>query len=334
MLLKGDQLAAHLERELLPVYLVHGDDPLLVIEAADAIRLAARQRGYDERELLAVTANFNWNDLYHAAANLSLFGGRKVLDLRLPTGKPGRDGSAALQRYCSRCSPDCLLLVSTSQLDWKEEKAAWVGALANAGAMIKLFAPKLGELPAWIAGRLRRQRQSDEAEGLRFIAERVEGNLLAAHQEILKLGVLYPPGTLHIEQIRAAVLNVARYDIDGLREALLVGDVSRMIRTLDGLQQEGEAPPLVLWAMCEEARLLAQLNDGLARKQSLETLFKEARVWGARQALVKRALPRVDGLRAKAALIDAARIDRMIKGLADGDVWNEFRRLGLRIAGV
>ncbi|HNI73826.1 MAG TPA: DNA polymerase III subunit delta, partial [Accumulibacter sp.] len=121
---------------------------------------------------------------------------------------------------------------------------------------------------------------------------------------------------------------------DGLREALLVGDVSRMIRTLDGLQQEGEAPPLVLWAMCEEARLLAQLNDGLARKQSLETLFKEARVWGARQALVKRALPRVDGLRAKAALIDAARIDRMIKGLADGDVWNEFRRLGLRIAGV
>ncbi|HNI74461.1 MAG TPA: DNA polymerase III subunit delta, partial [Accumulibacter sp.] len=209
MLLKGDQLAAHLERELLPVYLVHGDDPLLVIEAADAIRLAARQRGYDERELLAVTANFNWNDLYHAAANLSLFGGRKVLDLRLPTGKPGRDGSAALQRYCSRCSPDCLLLVSTSQLDWKEEKAAWVGALANAGAMIKLFAPKLGELPAWIAGRLRRQRQSAEAEGLRFIAERVEGNLLAAHQEILKLGVLYPPGTLHIEQIRAAVLNVA-----------------------------------------------------------------------------------------------------------------------------
>ncbi|MBL8397534.1 MAG: DNA polymerase III subunit delta [Candidatus Accumulibacter sp.] len=333
MQLKGEQLAAHLERDLLPVYLVHGDDPLLVIEAADMIRLAARQHGFDERELLAVSANFNWSDLYHTAANLSLFGGRKVLDLRLPTGKPGRDGSTALQAYCARRSPDCLLLVSVFQLDWKEEKAAWVGALATAGAVIKLFAPKIGELPTWIAGRLRRQRQSADAEGLRFIAERVEGNLLAAHQEILKLGVLYPPGALRVEQIREAVLNVARYDLDGLRDALLVGDVSRMIRTLDGLQQEGEAPPLVLWAICEEARALAQINDGLARKQPLESLFKEARIWGARQALLKRALPRVDGQRAKNALIEAARIDRMIKGLADGDVWNEFRRLGLLIAG-
>lgn len=332
MQLTGERLAAHLERQLCPVYLVHGDDPLLVIEAADAIRSSARRHGYDEREVLTVIAGFNWNELYHAAGNLSLFGGRKLLDLRIPGGKPGRDGSAALQDYCTRLSPDCLLLVTVNQLDWKEEKAAWVGALAAAGAVVKLLAPKLAELPAWIAGRLRRQQQSADAEGLQFIAERVEGNLLAAHQEILKLGALYPPGPLRVEQIRAAVLNVARYDLDGLREALLAGDVPRLMRTLDGLQQEGEAPLLILWAISEEARALAQISRGLARKQPLAQLCKEARVWGNRQALIRRALSRLDDQRANAALIDAARIDRMIKGLADGDVWNEFRRLGLLIA--
>ncbi|WP_291994303.1 DNA polymerase III subunit delta [Candidatus Accumulibacter sp. ACC003] len=332
MQLKGEQLAAHLERELKPVYLVHGDEPLLVIEAADAIRAAARRRGFDEREVLAAIAGFNWHELYHAAGSMSLFGGRKLIDLRLPTGKPGRDGGAALQAYCARPSPDSLLLVTMIGADWREEKAAWVASLATAGVAVKLLAPDLAALPAWIAGRLGRQQQSADAASLRFIAERVEGNLLAAHQEILKLGVLYPPGALRLEQIREAVLNVARYDLDGLREALLAGDVARLTRTIDGLQQEGEAPPLVLWAMTEEVRALAQVNAGLERRQPLDMLLKEARVWGPRQAQLRRALQRVDGRRARAALAQAARIDRMIKGLAAGDVWNEFRRLGLNIA--
>ena len=331
MHLKGDQLAAHLERDLQPVYLVHGDEPLLIIEAADAIRAAARRRGFDEREVLTAIAGFNWNDLYHAAGNMSLFGGRTLIDLRVPTGKPGREGSAALQEYCARPSPDSLLLVTMSEVDWRDEKSAWMGALASTGAVVKLLSPALAELPAWLAGRLRRQQQSATAEGLRFIAERVEGNLLAAHQEILKLGVLYPPGALSLEQIREAVLNVARYDLDSLREAMLAGDVARLTRTLDGLQQEGEAPLLVLWAMTEEVRLLAQIGAGLARCQPLDALLKDARLWGARQGLIKRALQRVDGERAAAALVHAARIDRMIKGIAGGDVWDEFRQLGLRI---
>lgn len=331
MHLKGDQLAAHLERDLQPVYLVHGDEPLLIIEAADAIRAAARRRGFDEREVLTAIAGFNWNDLYHAAGNMSLFGGRTLIDLRVPTGKPGREGSAALQEYCARPSPDALLLVTMSEVDWRDEKSAWMGALASAGVVVKLLSPALAELPAWLAGRLRRQQQSATAEGLRFIAERVEGNLLAAHQEILKLGVLYPPGALSLEQIREAVLNVARYDLDSLREAMLAGDVARLTRTLDGLQQEGEAPLLVLWAMTEEVRLLAQIGAGLARCQPLDALLKDARLWGARQGLIKRALQRVDGERAAAALVHAARIDRMIKGIAGGDVWDEFRQLGLRI---
>ena len=332
MQLKGEQLPAHLERELKSVYVVYGDEPLLVIEAADAIRAAARRAGFDERNVLTAIAGFNWIELHHAAGNMSLFGGRTLIDLRIPTGKPGRDGSAAIQDYCANPSPDSLLLVTLPGLDWADEKAAWLKALTEAGVAVKLIPPNLAELPNWIAARLRRQKQSTEADGLRFIAERVEGNLLAAHQEILKLGLLYPAGEISLSQVQEAVLNVARYDLDGLREALLAGDVARLTRTLDGLQQEGEAPPLVLWAMTEEVRALAQVKAGQAQGQSVDMLLKDARVWGARQSLFKRALQRIDSAQANASLAHAARIDRMIKGASGGgDVWNEFLRLGLKL---
>ena len=333
MLLKGEQLAAHLDRDLKAVYVVYGDEPLLVIEAADAIRAAARRKGFDEREVLTAIAGFNWNELHLATGNMSLFGGRQLIDLRIPTGKPGREGGKAIQDYCARPSPDALLLVTLPGLDWTEEKATWLKALTEAGVAVKLIPPNLAELPAWIAGRLRRQQQKTGNDALRFIAERVEGNLLAAHQEIQKLALLYPAGELSLQQIQEAVLNVARYDLDGLREALLSGDVARLTRTLDGLQQEGEAPPLVLWAMTEEVRALAQVKAGQKQGQPVDALLKEARVWGARQSLFKRALPRVKEAAANAALEDAARIDRMIKGIGGGDVWTEFLRLGLGLAG-
>lgn len=332
MLVRGEQLVAHLARELQSVYLVYGDEPLLVIEAADAIRAGARKRGFDEREVLSAIAGFNWDELYHAGGSLSLFGARKLIDLRLPTGKPGREGSAALQDYCARPSADVLLLVTAFGVDWREEKAAWVASLAAAGVVVKLVAPGLAELPVWIAGRLARQGQRADDSSLRFIAERVEGNLLAAHQEILKLGVLYEAKELGLSEVRQAVLNVARYDLDGLREALLGGDPVRLMRTLDGLQQEGEAPLLVLWAMSEEVRALAQISSGLAARRPLDQLLKEARVWGTRQPLMRKALQRLTAQRAAAALQHAARIDKMIKGLTEGDVWNEFRRLALSVA--
>ena len=331
MQLKGEQLAAHLERELKPIYVVYGDEPLLVIEAADTIRAAARRKGFDEREVLTAISGFNWVELHHAAGNMSLFGGRTLIDLRIPTGKPGREGSAAIQDYCARPSPDSLLLVTLPGLDWSEEKATWLKALAEAGVAVKLIPPNLAELPAWIAGRLSRQQQSTDSDGQRFIAERVEGNLLAAHQEIIKLSLLFPAGALSLQQIQEAVLNVARYDLDGVRESLLAGDVARLTRTLDGLQQEGEAPPLVLWAMTEEVRALAVVKTGLKERQPLDLLLKDARVWGTRQALFKRALQRLDADRACAALAHAAEIDRMVKGIGVGDVWNEFLRLGLSL---
>lgn len=331
MQLRGEQLTAHLDRELKPVYVVYGDEPLLVIEAADAIRAAARRQGFDEREVLTALSGFNWNELHQAAGNMSLFGGRKLIDLRIPTGKPGRDGSTAIQDYCARPSPDALLLVTLPGLDWSEEKAVWLKALGDAGVAIKLIPPNLAELPAWLSARLKRQNQSADSDALRFVAERVEGNLLAAHQEILKLGLLYPAGELSLSQVQDAVLNVARYDLDGLREALLSGDAARLTRTLDGLQQEGEAPPLVLWAMTEEIRALAIVKAGQKENKALDQLLKEARVWGPRQAPFRRALQRLQADTVNTALTDAARIDRLIKGIEIGEIWNDFLRLGLRL---
>ena len=332
MLLKGEQLAAHLERELRPLYVVYGDEPLLVIEAADAIRARARQQGYSEREVLTVLPHFDWSQLLAVGGNMSLFGDRKLIDLRIPTGKPGKEGGAALQDWCRNLSPDNLLLVTLPELDWREEKAVWFTTLVNAGVAIKLNAPPLAELPGWIAGRLRRQQQSADLESLKFIAERVEGNLLAAHQEIQKLGLLYPAGALSLAQIREAVLNVARYDIDGLREALLAGDIARLSRTLDGLMHEGEAPPLVLWAMSEEIRALAILRSGLDRGRPLEQLLKEAKVWGPRQNPVKKALQRLSTATLEAALQHAGKIDRLAKGIGQGNIWEEFLRLGLSLS--
>ncbi|MER2539154.1 MAG: DNA polymerase III subunit delta [Azonexus sp.] len=331
MLLKGEQLAAHLERDLRPLYVLYGDEPLLVIEAADTIRVKARQQGYSEREVMTVLPQFDWGQLLAAGGNMSLFGDKKMIDLRIPTGKVGKEGSAALQQWCQNLSMDNLLLITLPELDWREEKAVWFSALVNAGVAIKLMAPALADLPIWIAGRLRRQKQSADQESLKFIAERVEGNLLAAHQEIQKLGLLYPPGELSTTQVREAVLNVARYDIEGLREALLAGDVARLSRTLNGLMHEGEAPPLVLWAMSEEIRALAVIRNGMDAGKPIDALLKDAKVWGPRATPIKKALQRLSTVTLETALQHAGKIDLLAKGIGRGNIWEEFLRLGLHL---
>ncbi|MBI5899286.1 MAG: DNA polymerase III subunit delta [Rhodocyclales bacterium] len=298
MQLRPEQLAAHLEKPLVPLYLLHGNEPLLVIEAADAIRTAARRQGFEEREVIVVGTSFKWDELFLAAGNMSLFGGSKLVDLRIPSGKPGREGSEALQRYVGTTGamgPGIVTLITLPELDWQAKKAAWVTALSNAGVAIECNAPPPARLPLWIAERLARQQQSAPRPALEFIAAHVEGNLLAAHQEIQKLGLLHPPGEISLAQVEAAVLNVARYDVADLREALKNRDTLRAARTLEGLKGEDAAPPLVLWALATEARALA-------------------------------AMP----VRVR-ALLHAAKIDRMIKGLARGDIWDEFLQLALRL---
>lgn len=330
MHLKADALVAHLARPLQAIYVAYGDE-LLTLEATDAIRAAARKQGFDERETLVAMTGFKWDQLRAATANLSLFGGRKLVDLRIPTGKPGIEGAAILKELAARPSTDTVLLITLPELGWQDEKAVWLGALCEAGVAIKSTAPAVAELPAWLAMRLKRQGQSASADALRFLAERTEGNLLAAQQEVLKLGLLYPAGALSLDQLRESVLSVARYDLDDLRGALLKGDLTRYARTLDGLHQEGEALPLVLWAVTEEIRTLLQIKLGQQEGKALPVLFKEARVWGPRQTQLSNAVGkfRLDTL--SAVMHQLSRIDRMIKGVGSGDPWAELLQLGVRL---
>lgn len=333
MNLHPDQLAAQLARPLAPLWVLHGNEPLLVLEAADAIRAAARQQGFEEREILVVGPGFRWDALTLAAGNLSLFGAQKLIDLRIPTGKPGRDGGDALQRHVRALPQGTVTLITLPALDWQTRKSTWFSALAEAGHTLELNAPERERLPEWIGGRLAAQGQSAEPEALLFIAEHVEGNLLAAHQEVRKLGLLHGQGRLTLAQVEDAVLNVARYDIDTLRQAVLEGDPARCARLIEGLAGEGAAPPLVLWALANEIRTLATLKSGQHAGQPLPALFKAERVFDERrkQAL-GRALARLSSSRLRSALMHAARVDRMIKGLATGEVWDELSLLALRLA--
>ncbi len=331
MQLRPDQLSEHLAKPLAALYLLHGDEPLLVLEAADAIRKAARAQGYDEREVLVAGPGFRWDQLELAGGNLSLFGSNKLIDLRIPSGKPGRDGGEALQRHASKNSDGVLTLITLPQLDWQAKKAAWFTALANAGMILELNAPPLAQLPDWIAMRLARQKQSATKEALEFIAAHVEGNLLAAHQEIQKLALLFPAGNLTLEQVEEAVLDVARYDVDKLRSALLAGDAPRCARLLEGLRAEDTAPPLILWALAQETRTLAQLRAQLDQGASFDAACSAAKLFGPRQAPYRAATQRLATPLLRAALLQAARIDRMIKGLVRGDVWDEFLQLALRL---
>lgn len=333
MILRPDQLAAQLDKPLTPLWVVHGNEPLLVLEAGDAIRAAARRQGFSERETLVVGQGFRWDSLTLAAGNMSLFGGEKLVDLRIPTGKPGRDGGDALQRYAAKLPTGVLTLITLPEVDWQGRKTSWFKALSEHGTAIELNAPERERLPAWVAQRLAAQKQSASAEALSFIAEHVEGNLLAAHQEIRKLGLLHPEGAITLEQVQDAVLNVARYDIDKLRQAILEGDPARCVRLLDGLRGEGAAPPLILWALANETRSLAALRTGRDAGQPLAALFKAERIFDSRrQQALGRALDRLTQSGLRAALMHAARIDRMIKGIVSGDVWDEFQQLALRLS--
>ena len=332
MLIRPESLGAQLERGFAPLWVVWGDE-LLTLEAADAIRGAARKHGYDERDTLVALPGFKWDEVRGATANMSLFGGRKLIDLRIPSGKPGVDGTNALKEIAASPSPDAAVLVSLPELNWQDEKAAWLLALVEAGVAIKSPTPTLDQMPGWLAARLKRQGQGADPETLRFLAERTEGNLLAAHQEVLKLGLLFPARMLTPDEIRGAVLNVARYDLDGLRDALLKRDLARFARTLDGLRQEGEALPLVLWAVTEEVRALDQVAEGLAQGHALAGLLKEARVFGPRQGQLGKAAAAIRPAVLRESSRQLSLVDRMVKGVAKGNPWTELLRMGSAICG-
>ncbi len=341
MQVRADQLPQHLAKGVRPLYTVWGDEPLLAQEAGDAIRAAARAAGCTERQVHTVSgANFDWSSLLGASQAMSLFADRQLIEIRIPGGKPGKDGSEALQRYCEQLGDEVVTLIQLPKLDRTQQSSGWFSALDAAGVTVRVDPVERKALPQWIAQRLALQGQrvqgGDEGQRtLAFFADRVEGNLLAAHQEIQKLGLLYPPGELGFEQIEAAVLNVARYDVFKLGEAVLAGQVARALRMLEGLQAEGEAAVLVHWTLAEDIRALKRVRDAVSGGKPLPMALRENRVWGVRERLFERAVPLLtdNGL---AALLEAAQVcDGLVKGLRHPDwpldAWESLRRLVLML---
>ena len=338
------QLQAHLQKGLRSLYTLHGDEALLVQEAADAIRAAARQQGYTERSVHVVSgAHFDWSEVLAAGGSMSLFAERQILEIRVPTGKPGKEGSPMIQQLAQSAegNDSTLTLFILPRLDSATKKGAWFGALEQFGVSLQIDSLDRAQLPQWIAQRLKLQNQSvasgqDGQNCLQFFADRVEGNLLAAHQEIQKLSLLYPAGELTHAQVESAVMNVARYDVFKLSEAVLAGQVARVQRMLDGLQAEGEAAVLVHYTLAEDIRALKRVKDAMAEGRPLPLALREQRIWGVREKLFERVLPKLSTARLAQLLKNAHQVDGIVKGLkvADWptDPWQALQRLALRVS--
>ena len=338
------QLHAHLQKGLRSLYALHGDEALLVQEAADAIRAAARLQGYTERSVhMAMGAHFDWSEVLAAGGSMSLFAERQILEIRVPTGKPGKEGSPMIQQLAQSAegNDSTLTLFILPRLDSATKKGAWFGALEQFGVSLQIDSLDRAQLPQWIAQRLKLQNQSvasgqDGQNCLQFFADRVEGNLLAAHQEIQKLSLLYPAGELTHAQVESAVMNVARYDVFKLSEAVLAGQVARVQRMLDGLQAEGEAAVLVHYTLSEDIRALKRVKDAMAEGRPLPMALREQRIWGVREKLFERVLPKLSTARLAQLLKNAHQVDGIVKGLkvADWptDPWQALQRLALRVS--
>ncbi|MET1113442.1 MAG: DNA polymerase III subunit delta [Comamonas sp.] len=343
MQLALNQLPAHLGKGLRALYTLHGDEPLQQQEAADAIRAAARAAGYSERSSHTVAgAHFDWSAVLAAGGSLSLFADKQILEIRIPSGKPGKDGSQALQQLAESApgNDSTLTLVLLPRLDKATRSGAWFSALDAHGVTLQIDPIERATLPPWIAQRLaaQGQRVAPGEEGqrtLQFFADRVEGNLLAAHQEIQKLALLYPAGELQAEQIEQAVLNVARYDVFKLSDAVLSGQLARVQRMLDGLQAEGVAEVLVHWALAEDIRALKRVKDAIGAGRPLPMALREQRIWGVKERLFERIVPRLSDQAAAQLLQSAHTVDGIVKGLkAPGwpqDGWQALRRLAFEM---
>jgi DNA polymerase-3 subunit delta len=339
------QLSAHLNKGIKSLYTLHGDEPLLIQEALDAIRLVARAQGYTERSSHTVSgAHFDWSEVLAAGGSLSLFADKQILELRIPSGKPGKEGSTALQQLVdqSRGNDSTLTLVILPRLDRATKSSAWFVALES-GMTLEVSPVERAALPQWIAQRLGAQGQRVVAgvEGqrtLQFFADRVEGNLLAAHQEIQKLALLHPAGELSFEQIESAVLNVARYDVFKLSEAVLAGQFERVQRMLDGLQAEGEAEVLVHYTLAEDIRALKRVKDAMNHGSPLPMALREQRVWGNKERLFERVLPRLTDAALAQLLQGAHQVDGVVKGLKSPDWptngWQALARLAMLLCGM
>jgi DNA polymerase-3 subunit delta len=334
MRLDSSQLKQHLTQSLSPLYVLVGDEPLAQSECLDAIRLTARRAGADERTGFIVERNFNWQQIGQFGQAMSLFSSQRILEIHIPNGKPGVEGGKALVELATKLIPDTTIIITLPDLEREAKNSAWFNALQTAGTLIELKEVAPSQLPQWLSARLKAQNQSTDAATLAFIAHQVEGNLLAAHQEVQKLGLLYPAGEISPEAVRESVLNVSRYDAFQLGEAVLAGDAERTTRILQGLQDEGETAVAIMNPLMWVLRPLVRIKHAEARGENLMNAMINARIYGARQHLVKRALARLSLRTLEAALQKLCDIDKTAKGVMQGDAWLELSRLCFGLAKV
>ena len=334
MKISGDNLAASLARQLQTIYLVSGDEPLLVNEAADAIRATARKQGFEERELHVVERGFDWQGLIANSRSMSLFAQRKIVEIRMANAAPGEQGADAIVELAGEPSPDTLVLIITAKLDGRTQNSRWVSAVEKNGVLVQVWPIDLPRLPAWIRERLGRHKLHADPAAASLLAERVEGNLLAAHQEIEKLALLLPPGPISAETVLDAVADSARFDVLQLGEAAMRGQTARALRILEGLRGEDVEPTLVLWAVNKDLQWIARARGLMRRGQSAESAMNALYVWRPRQNAMGQALSRMNGHTLRNLLLDAERVDRTIKGVEKGDPWLALERLVARLAGV
>lgn len=328
------ELKAHLNKKLSPVYLVTGDEPLQLGEAADMIRSTARNQGFSERKIMEAATGFDWQELTAESNNLSLFAEQRIIDLRIPSGKPGNDGSKALATYCDNIPQDLLLLLSMPKLDQNQLKSKWYKALDKAGVVIQVWPVNEQRLPPWIEQRLRQKGLTPEKDVIQMLAERVEGNLLAASQEIEKLLLLFGPGIITAEQLAASVADSARFDVFTLVDAALQGKPERCARILRGLKNEGTPSAVVLWALSREIRQMAQIAYALKNGVPANRAFAEQRIWDKRKPLVQQGLKRLSLSQWQNLLLLCEQADEAVKGQSKQDSWLLLEDISVRMSGL
>ena len=334
MRIKPEQLKSSLQKKLMPVYFLTGDEHLQLAELADAIRQSAKDSGFENREILSVDHSFQWHELAFAADSLSIFSDKKVLDLRLPSGSPGIEGSKALINYCERIPEETILLITAGKVSSSTFKAKWMDAIDKKGVIIQVWPLDGQDLLRWLDHRMQQRGISTDSEGLRILASRIEGNLLAAAQEIEKLYVLYGTGKLSNQQIFDVVADSSRYDVFKLIDAVLSSDINRILKILTALRSEGIAAPIVLWALTREARTLIKIKTALSQGQNKETVFTANQIWDKRKQLINNALNRLNDNQLNGILVLSAKADRQIKGQEQGDIWELMLVICLKFTSI
>ncbi|MEJ2308378.1 MAG: DNA polymerase III subunit delta [Gammaproteobacteria bacterium] len=331
MKLRPDQLHQHLQKAPAPVYLVTGDEPLQLLEAADDIRRSAKAHGYAERQVMEAGAGFDWNSLAREADALSLFSALRLLDLRVPSGKPGREGGQAICDYLDRPSEDTLLLITMPKLDRSQQSGKWFRAIDSRGVVVQVWPVNTQQMPGWIRNRAEHHGLRLSPDAIQLLAQHTEGNLLAAAQELDKLRLNYGVGNLSVDQVMESVSGHAHFTVFELVDAALAGDAPRGIRILRSLQAEGTPEPVVLWALGREIQLLAEISEAMQQRRRLADIFKKHRAWQKRQQAVTDCARRISVALCYRLLELLADIDDTIKGRPGLDPWLQMEQLVLRM---